>query len=54
MISEFDLKTQIYVHTPRNMAFFKITKPEIHTGKKTLSSTNGTGQPGQLQVEECK
>ena len=29
-------------------------KPEIHTRKKTESSTNGTSQIGQVHVEEAK
>ena len=29
-------------------------KPEIHNGKKKVSSTNGAGQTGWLHVEEFK
>jgi hypothetical protein len=33
---------------------FLIKKPEIHTGKKTESSTNGAGQTAQLHIEKSK
>lgn len=31
-----------------------IKQPERHTGKQTVSSTNGTGQAGALQVKGNK
>ena len=34
--------------------FFLIKKPEIRTGKKTASSTDGADQTGCLPIEESK
>jgi hypothetical protein len=31
---------------------FLIRKPEIHTGEKTVSPTNGSGQTGWMNVEK--